>query len=186
MRVVVDVGAILLILVNVLLGWRYGLVRRAIAFAGLFGGVAMATFAGNGISNFFRGQGNPDDLYAAATTYLLCVAAVTLMLEILGALYGDRVRDVLSLVFDRSAGALVGAAVGFFEIAIICLVMLAVGDAPQGGGHLVPSDRAKAANAVRDGLIGARIDSAERFVRDVFSPALPSDLPGHLAEATNK
>jgi uncharacterized membrane protein required for colicin V production len=184
MRVVVDVGAILLVALNVFLGWRYGLIRRGIAFAGLYGGVALATFAGNSISNFFRGEGKPDDLYAAATTYALCIFVVTLGLEVLGALYGDKVRDVISLFFDRVAGAAAGAFLGFLEIAVICLVMLAVGDANQGNGQQLPRDHVKAGDAVRDAIIGSRIAGSEPFIRDIFVAALPSDLSAKLADAT--
>jgi uncharacterized membrane protein required for colicin V production len=184
MRVVVDVGAIVLIALNVFLGWRYGLIRRGIAFAGLYGGVALATFAGDAISNFFRGKGKPDDLYALATTYAMCIFVVTLGLEVLGALYGDKVRDVISLFFDRVAGAVAGAFVGFLEIALICLVMLAVGDATQGNGQQLPHDHAKASGAVRDAILGSRIAGSESLVKDIFAAALPSDLSSKLADAT--
>ncbi|HEV3124206.1 MAG TPA: CvpA family protein [Candidatus Dormibacteraeota bacterium] len=184
MRVIVDVGAIILILLNVFLGWRYGLIRRGIAFAGLYGGVALASFAGNDIENFFRGHGKPDDLYAAATTYALCIFVLAAGLEVLGALYGDKVRDVISLFFDRIAGAIAGAFLGFLEIALICLVMLAVGDATQGNGAVLPNDHHKASNAVRDALIGSRVAGSEPVVRDIFAAALPSDLSAKLGEAT--
>jgi uncharacterized membrane protein required for colicin V production len=183
-KVVVDIAAILLILLNVFLGWRYGLLRRTIAFAGLFGGIAAASFAGNSISSFFRGSGKPSNLYDSATTYLLVVSGVLVMLEILGALYGDRVRDIVSLAFDRSVGAIAGAFVGFLEIGVICLVMLAVGDSTSAQtGQVLPADRGRAASAVRDGWIGGRIAGSEDFVSNIFSPALPSNLGSHLAEA---
>jgi len=40
-------------------------------------------------------------------------------------------------------------------------------------------------SAVDDGLIGGRIASVEPGIKDLFKPALPTDLSGHLAELTN-
>src|SRR3981189_161565 len=41
-----------------------------IAFAGVYGGVAAASFAGNGIAHYFHGRGTPTDLYSAAWTFI--------------------------------------------------------------------------------------------------------------------
>ena len=182
MNILIDVVALLLLVVNVWLGWKLGVVNRAIAFAGLYGGVAAATFAGNGLAKFFHGSGTPNDLYAAAWTFLAVVAIVQVMLEILGALYHDRVRQVTSLMFDRVIGALAGGALAVLQVSIICLVALAVGDARQEGATTLPPDRTTASDAVRHGEVGRVIDGMEPGIRRMFAPALPSDLSSHLVE----
>jgi uncharacterized membrane protein required for colicin V production len=184
MRYVVDLLVILLVGGNVVLGYRFGVVGRAAAFAGLFGGVALATFAGNSITRFFRGSGTPDDLYAATAIYLSLVALVVVVLEVLAFLYHERMQRVLSLLFDRTTGVLLGGFVGFLEAALVCVVMLAAGHTQPQGGEQLPLDRGKLARAVDGSLIGQQVARSEPFVSTLFRAALPTDLPAHLAEAT--
>src|SRR5205807_8061177 len=122
MSLIVDVVAVILLAGNVYLGWRLGLFGRMFAFAGFYAGVAAAGFAGNAIERFFHGGGNQSDLWAAGWTFLGVVAAVTLMLEILGALYREKVRGISTLAFDRTAGAIAGVVVAGFEIALVAIV----------------------------------------------------------------
>jgi uncharacterized membrane protein required for colicin V production len=182
----IDIAAVVIIFFNCVVGWRYGIVGRMIAFAGLYAGVAGTSFLGNGIAHYFHGRGTPTDLYAAGWTFVIVLLVIITLVEILGALYNDRVRAITSLAFDRSAGVIAGAVVGFLEIAVICLVALSVGQTQPGPGQQdLPSDRGKVASAVDDGLIGGRIASVEPGIKDLFKPALPTDLSGHLAELTN-
>jgi uncharacterized membrane protein required for colicin V production len=181
----IDIAAVVIIFVNAVIGWRFGIVGRMIAFAGLYAGVAAASFAGNGIAHYFHGRGTPTDLYAAAWTFIAVLVVVILMVEILGALYGEKVHSITSLAFNRTAGMVAGGVVGFLEVAVVCLVALSVGGTQTGPGvQNLPGDRTKVASAVRDGILGGRILSVEPGVRDLFRPALPVDLPGHLAELT--
>jgi uncharacterized membrane protein required for colicin V production len=183
MTLLIDVVAVLLIFVNAVAGWRFGVVGRMIAFAGLYGAVAAAGFLGNGLAHYVHGRGTANDLYAAAWAFVGVLAVGVLLVEVLAALYGDKLRSVTSLAFDRTAGLFAGSVVGFLEAAVICLVALSVGNAQSAGGTQgLPGDRTRVAAAVHDGIVGGRILSVEPGVRDLFSAALPSDLSGHLAE----
>lgn len=184
MNYVVDQLVVLLIVGNIVLGYRFGVVGRAAAFAGLFGGVALATFASTSITRFFRGSGAPDDLYAATAIYLSLIALVVVVLEVLAFLYHERMQRVLSLLFDRTAGVLFGGFVGFLEAALVCVVVLAAGHTQPQGGEQLPLDRGKLARAVDDSLLGQQVARSQPFVTTLFRAALPSDLAGHLAEAT--
>jgi uncharacterized membrane protein required for colicin V production len=182
----IDVTAVLLIFVNGVVGWRFGVIGRCLALAGLYGGVAAATFLGNGVADYVHGRGSSNALYASAWAYVAILAVVVILVEILVALYGEHLRAITSLVFNRTAGLVVGAVVGFLEIAVVCLVALSVGNAPQvDPGQLLPGDRTNLADAVRGGILGGRILSVEPGVQDLFSPVLPADLSGHLAELSS-
>jgi uncharacterized membrane protein required for colicin V production len=181
----IDIAAVVIIFFNAVAGWRFGIVGRMIAFAGLYAGVAAASFLGNGIAHYFHGRGTATDLYSAAWTFVAVLLVVIALVEILGALYGEKVHNITSLAFNRTAGLIAGGVVGFLEIAVICLVALSVGGTQSGPGvQNLPGDRTRVASAVRDGIIGGRIASVEPGVRDLFRPALPTDLSGHLAELT--
>jgi len=90
-----DFTAVALMLINIGLGWRFGIIGRAIALGGLYGGVAAATALGNGLLRFFGGGGEANDLYNSAWTFIGITFGVVFMVEILGALYRDRVEKVI-------------------------------------------------------------------------------------------
>lgn len=183
MTLLIDAAAVVIIFVNAVAGWRFGVVGRMIAFAGLYAGVAAASFLGNGIAHYLHGRGNADDLYAAAWSFVGVMVVTILLVEILGALYGEKVRSMTALAFDRTAGLVAGGVVGFLEIAVLCLVALSVGTSQTAPGvQNLPSDRTRLASAVNDGIVGGRIAGVEPGILDLFKPALPTDLSGHLAE----
>ncbi|MGH7747886.1 MAG: hypothetical protein ACREQ5_24465, partial [Candidatus Dormibacteria bacterium] len=64
MTLAIDIAAVVIIFLNAVAGWRFGIVGRMIAFAGLYAGVAAASFLGNGIAHYVHGRGTPNDLYA--------------------------------------------------------------------------------------------------------------------------
>ena len=186
MRWVVDIGAIIVLVANVALGVRYGVIGRLFVLAGVYAAVAAATFAGNGVARSVAGRGSPDDLYNAGWSFAAIFIVVVLMFEIIAALYRDKISSVISLAFERTAGAVIGVGVAFLEVGVLVMVLLAVGSAHAGAGQSVPPDRAKAAAAAQDSLVGNAVGRTEDRVRDVFRAVLPSDLASHLAEATQQ
>lgn len=182
----IDLIAASLIIVNLLLGWRFGIIGRALALGGLYGGIAMATAMGNRLLRLFGGGGVSNDLYAGAWMYIGIVFAVVAMVEILGALYRDRVEKVVSLMFDRTSGLVAGLVVGVLQAAIVVMVALAVGDVSSAdpAQHL-PNDRGNTASAVRNSVIGSHIAGLDPALKTFFGPALPPSLGSYLADTTS-
>jgi uncharacterized membrane protein required for colicin V production len=180
-----DLTAVGLLLINLALGWRFGIIGRAIALGGLYGGVAAATALGNGLLRFFGGGGAANDLYNSAWTFVGVTFGVLFMVEILGALYRDRVEKVVSLMFDRTAGLVAGLVVGLFEVGVIVMVALAVGEAqPSSSLEQLPSHHGDTANAVRNSAITSHIAGLNPAMQTFFGPALPTSLSGHLEDPT--
>jgi len=180
-----DLLAVGLLLINLALGWRFGIVGRGIALGGLYGGVAAATAMGNGLLRVFGGGGAANDLYNSAWTFIGITFGVVAMVEILGGLYRDRVDKVISLMFDRTAGLVGGLVVGMLEVGVIVMVAFAVGDAiPSSGLETLPSHHDDPAKAVRNSVITSHIAGLDPAVQTFFGPALPQSLSSHLADNT--
>lgn len=181
-----DLVAVGLILINIALGWRFGLVGRALALGGLYGGVAAATALGNGVLRFFGGGGAANDLYAGAWTFIGITFGVVAAVEILGGLYRDRVEKVISLMFDRTGGMVAGLVLGVLEAAVVVMVALAVGGAQADPSlaQQLPSHHDDTAKAVRNSLISSHIAGLDSAMQTFFGPALPASLSGHLADTT--
>jgi len=181
----IDLIAVALIIVNLLLGWKFGILGRALALGGLYGGVAAATAMSDRLLRYFGGGGAANDLYASAWTFVGVVFGVVAMVEILGALYRDRVEKVISLMFDRTTGLAAGLVVGVLQAAVVVMVLLAVGDATAAAPtQKLPAAHADTANAVRSSLFGSHIAGLDPAVKAFFGPALPQSLSGYLADTT--
>jgi uncharacterized membrane protein required for colicin V production len=181
----VDLIAVFLVLANLLLGWRFGVVGRALALGGLYGGIAAASALGNGILRQFGGGGAANDLYSSAWMFIGIVFGVVAMVEILGGLYRDRVEKMISVMFDRTGGVAAGLVVGVLQAAVVMMVALAVGDAiTTAPTQKLPSQHGDTASAVRNSLLGSHIAGLDPAVKTFFGPALPPSLSGHLADST--
>lgn len=175
-----DLVLILIIGVNCYVGWRFGLVRRAIAVVAVFAGALAATYIGNPVASLVK----PDDLYANAWCFLGIFAVVLVMIEILAALYGDQLKGMVTLVFDRVSGLLAGAAVGILEAGVLFLVAQAVADVPTTAVIPVPAGYQQAAVAVDHGLLTQLVVRIEPGIQALLGPALPTSLPGRLTQPT--
>lgn len=176
-----DALLVFLIVVNAAIGWRTGTVRRVLSFAGLYVGVVAAFYVGNGIAGFI----DKGSIYANAWTFLAVTLVVVLGFELIGRMFAERIERMLVLTFDRVAGLLVGAAVGFFQALLLFLVALSVGNAPSLPTNDVPPGRATAADSVRSATLAGRAIGAEPTLQRIISPLLSTDLTTHFLEGTS-
>jgi hypothetical protein len=175
-----DALLVVLIILNAILGWRTGTLRRVLSFAGLYIAFLAAYYTGNGVASIFR----KGDIYANAWAFVAILVVVVLLFEVLGAVFADRIKNVAVVAFDRVAAIFIGGALGFFQVLVLFLVALSVGAARPGPGSTVPVNRDAAANAVRGATLSSHAIGAEPLVREAVAPLVTSDLTTHLEDGT--
>lgn len=175
-----DALLIVLVLVNALLGWRTGTLRRLLSLIGLYAGFLAAFYTGNGFASIFR----KGDIYANAWAFVAIVVVVVVVFEVLGRVFEERIQSLAVVAFDRVAAIFVGAAVGLFQALVLFMIALAVGAANPGPGNTVPQSRDVAANAVRGAALAGRAVGAVPVVRAAVGPLTTSDLTTHLEDGT--
>lgn len=175
-----DALLVVLILINAILGWKMGTLRRLLSFAGLYVAFLAAYYTGNGVASSFR----KGDIYANAWAFVAILVVVVLLFEVLGAVFAARLRNIAVVAFDRTAAIFVGGALGFFQALVLFLVALSVGAAHPGPGNTVPASHDTAANAIRGAVLSSRAIGAEPVVRSAVSPLVTSDLTTHLEDGT--
>ncbi|HWF57693.1 MAG TPA: CvpA family protein [Candidatus Dormibacteraeota bacterium] len=175
-----DAVLVVLILINAVLGWRTGTLRRILALIGLYVAFLGAYYTGNGFAAFFR----KGDLFANAWAFVAVLVVVVVLFELLGAVLADRIKLIATMAFDRILGAAVGGAVGFFQAAVLFWIALAVGAASPGAANNVPVSRDTAANAVRSATLASHASGVQPLLRDVFAPLISTDLTTHLESGT--
>jgi uncharacterized membrane protein required for colicin V production len=169
---------VLFILVNVLLGWRFGLVRRVLAFGGSYLGALAATHTGNQLAALMSGHGIDTNAWVFIGVFLL----VTVMIETLGFLYNDRIQKMIVITFNQILGAVAGVMLGFFEVGIIYLVATATATLPGA----TPAGNGISGSAISQATLSQLVVKSEPFIKNVFSPVLPSDMAGHINDTGTK
>ena len=175
-----DALLVVLIIVNAVLGWRTGTLRRLLSLVGLYAAFLAAYYTGNGFASLFR----KGDIYANAWAFVAVAVVVVVVFEVLGKVFAARLRSITVIAFDRVAATFVGAAVGLFQALVLFLVALAVGSAVPGPGNTVPASRDAAANAVRGAALSGHAVGAEPVVRAAVDPLITTDLTTHFEDGT--
>jgi hypothetical protein len=175
-----DALLVVLILGNAVLGWRTGTLRRALSFVGLYAAFLAAYYTGNGFASFFH----KGDIFANAWAFVAVLVVVVIVVEIIGRVFADRIERIAVMAFDRLGGMILGAALGFFQAAVLFMVALAVGASTPGPGNTIPPSRDSAANGVRNAALSGHAIGVEPPLRAVFTPLITTDLTTHLEDGT--
>ena len=175
-----DLLLLALVGVNAYLGWKLGLVRRVVAFIGLYVGVLAATQIGNGIASMFA----PHSLYANAWAFIGMVAFVVLIFEGLGWAFQEKLQRILVVLFDRITGAVAGVIIGLAQALVLFLVALAVANAPANASNNLPAGRGGTAQQISSSTLAGQVVRMAPQAETVFSAVLPDNLSAHLIEGT--
>jgi len=175
-----DALLIALVALNAYLGWRYGMLRRLVGFAGLYLGCLAATNVGNAVAAALH-SGN---VFVNAWSFVAVLAVVVVTFEILGFLFNDKIQRIAVVLFDRIAGVTAGVLVGLAEALVLFLVAYALANAP-GASPGATHDRAGAADAIQSATLSGQAVRITPELHSIFGPVLPGDLSGHLAEGTH-
>jgi hypothetical protein len=175
-----DALLVVLIIVNALLGWRTGTMRRLLSLIGLYAAFLGAYYTGNGFASLFR----KGDIFANAWAFVAILVVVVVIFEVMGRVLAGRIERIGVMAFDRVVGMVVGAAVGFFQAAVLFMIALAVGAATPTPGNNVPPSRDSAANAIRGAALSSHAIGVEPVLRAGFAPLITTDLTTHLESGT--
>jgi uncharacterized membrane protein required for colicin V production len=169
---------ILVILINVLMGWRFGFARRALAFGGSYLGALAATHTGNPLAALINGHGINTNAWVFIAVFLL----VTVMIETLGFLYNERIQKLIAITFNRILGAAAGVLLGFFQVGILYLV--ATSTATLAGA--TPSSNGISSDAITRATLSQLVVKSEPFIKKLFAPVLPSDMASHINDTGSR
>ena len=171
-----DLILVLIVGVNCFVGWRCGLVRRAIACAAVYAGILAAYYVGDPLAGTL-GYAN---LTGNAWAFIAVFGVAVVMIEILAALYSDLIKRTITVMFDRVAGLAAGLVVGVLELGVVLLVIQAVAGAPPSTANVSSAARATPAIAVDHGVLTQVVVDLEPGIQRLLSPAIPSNIENRL------
>jgi len=181
-----DLVIVIVLFANIMLGWAFGLIRRVVAFAGLFAGIGAATLTSANTSQYIATTfGITSALWAHVVTYTVIVTAAILLFEVLGAVYQRYLDMLVAPVFDRLTGTLAGAVVGAFEITVMLIVGVGLVGSKLPSGYTYPPAFLTAQNWFNNSLLAPHFYGMEPLTRTIFSLVLPSSIGSYFTQLLN-
>jgi uncharacterized membrane protein required for colicin V production len=178
-----DLVIVVILLLNIGLGWAFGLVRRIVAFAGLFAGVGAATLTSANTSTYIATTfGITSALWAHVITYTVIVTCAILLFEVLGAVYQRYLDAMIAPAFDRLTGTLAGAVVGAFEVTVTLIIGVGIVRATLPPGYAYPPAFLTAQDWFNNSLLAPHFYGLEPLTRTIFSLVLPSSISGYFTQ----
>jgi hypothetical protein len=178
-----DVLIIVLLLGNVLLGWAFGLVRRIVAFVGLFAGIGAATLTSANTSTIVASTfGMTSALWAHVLTYILVVTFAVILFEVLGAVYQRYLDAMVAPAFDRLTGVLAGVVVGAFEVTVILIVGVGLLRTTLPSGYAYPPAFLSAQAWFTGSLLAPHFYALEPLTRTIFAMVLPGSISSYFTQ----
>jgi uncharacterized membrane protein required for colicin V production len=181
-----DLIIVVILLLNIGLGWAFGLVRRIVAFAGLFAGVGAATLTSANTSTYIASTfGITSALWAHVVTYAVIVTFAIVLFEVLGAVYQRYLDAMIAPAFDRLTGTLAGAVVGTFEVTVMLIVGVGIVRAQLPASYATPPAFQIAQDWFNGSLLAAHFYGLEPLTRAIFSLVLPSSISSYFTQLLN-
>lgn len=178
-----DLIIVCILFLNISLGWAFGLVRRIVAFAGLFAGVGAATLTSANTSTYIATTfGITSALWAHVITYTVIVTLAIILFEVLGAVYQRYLDAMIAPAFDRVTGLLAGAVVGAFEVTVMLIVGIGLVNAKLPGGYAYPPAFLTAQDWFNGSLLAPHFYAFEPLTRTIFSVVLPSSISSYFTQ----
>jgi hypothetical protein len=146
---------IITLAINIILGVKFGVVRRAVAFAGLFLGVGAAT---------------------------LFVVGAVLLFEFLGAVYARLLQMLVAPLFDAAAGGFAGAALGVIEVSLGLFLGINLLKSNLPSGYAYPPSFVRAQELIMGSWFAPHFYALFPMTKLIFSAVLPSSIGGYFTQ----
>jgi uncharacterized membrane protein required for colicin V production len=181
-----DLVIVIILGVNLFLGWAFGLVRRAVAFVGLFAGVGAATLTSANTSTYIGNSfGITSALWAHVVTYAVIVTLAVVLFEVLGAVYQRYLDMLIAPAFDRLTGTLAGGVLGAMQVTVMLIVGVGAVTAKLPSGYTYPPAFLTAQDWYTGSLLAPHFYGLEPLTRTIFSLVLPGSISSYFTQLLN-
>ena len=153
-----DLIIAVMLLLNIGLGWAFGLVRRIVVFAGLFAGIGAATLTSANTSMYIANTfGITSALWAHVITYTTIVSLAVALFEVLGA----------------------------FEVTVMLIIGVGLVRSQLPPGYAYPPAFQTAQDWFNNSLLAPHFYGLEPVTRAIFSLVLPGSVSSYFTQLLN-
>ncbi|HXA42603.1 MAG TPA: CvpA family protein [Candidatus Solibacter sp.] len=177
----IDAIVLVYVLINAVLGFRYGVFRRVLHVAAFYVGLLLAQALSVGLAQMFSFNTGSYPSAAHFGVFLAVLFVLVVVGEVLMFGYGDALAAMNALIFDRFFGLALGIAAGVLEMAVVLYLFqyMAVTSLPSGAirpdvvnyfSGQMSSPSARLLNQLRSGVIF------------LYGPVLPAEPASYFAK----
>ena len=178
-----DLIIIIILLANVAMGFWFGLLRRVMAFIGLFAGLGAATLTSANTSTYVMSTFSwTSVLWAHVVTYAAMVAFGVLLFEVLGAVYQRFLDAMIAPLFDRVTGMLAGAVVGALEVTVILIIGVGLVNSSLPSGFAPPPAFITMQDWYGSSLLAGHFYGLQPLTRTIFAMVLPGSVSDYFGQ----
>jgi hypothetical protein len=172
-----DLMIVATLVINIVLGVRFGVMRRLVAFAGLFLGVGAATLvSANTAVHVASTFGLTSALWAHVVTYIGIVVGSVLLFEILGMVYARFLESLVAAMFDAASGGLLGAALGVIEVSLGLYIGIGLINTALPTGYAYPPSFIRAQELIIGSFFAPHFFGLFPLTRVIFAAVLPNSI----------
>lgn len=178
-----DVIIIAILAINIALGFAFGLLRRVVAFVGLFAGLGAATLTSAHTSTYVATTfGWSSVLWAHVVTYGVMVLAGVILFEVLGGVYQRFLDALIAPLFDRVTGVLAGAVVGAFEVTVILIIGVGLVNSSLPSGYAAPPAFITIQDWFSSSFLAPHFYGLEPLTKSIFAMVLPGSISTYFSQ----
>ena len=179
---VFDAIFVIYILVNIFLGFRYGLFRRFIHVGAFFLGMLLAQALSPGFAEQFGYNTSTHPADAHFAVFLAILFGLMVVAEALGFAYADALGFLNTLIGDRFFGAILGVAAAILEISVLLYLFGQLNQTTLPGGTGHAEIITQSADQVSSSLLAGPIKRLQPVALFLFQPVLPAEPATYFAK----
>lgn len=177
----IDLIVLIYVLINALLGFRYGLFRRFVHIAAFYLGMLLAQALSPGLAQMMNYQLGPYPVAAHFAVYLGVVLLLVVIFEALMFAFSDVLEAMNALVFDRFFGLIVGILAGVFEMAVVIYLFQYMATTPIQSGGSKPAI-VNSFSGQLDSPTPRALNQLRPYVIVLYQPVLPPEPASYFAK----
>jgi uncharacterized membrane protein required for colicin V production len=177
----IDVITLIYVVINAVLGFRYGLFRRFIHIGAFYLGLLLAQALSPGLTEMQNYHTGPYPVAAHFAVFLGIVLFMVVALELITFGFRDALAAMNALIFDRFFGLIVGILAGVFEMAVVVYLFQYMATTPVQSGGTKPAIVNYFADQLGSPTSRALIQ-LRPYVIVLYRPVLPPEPTNYFAK----
>ena len=177
-----DAVFVIYAVLNMFLGFRYGLFRRVVHVGAFFLGMLLAQALSPGFAEQFAYNTGPHPADAHFAVYLAILFGIVVVAEVLGFAYAGALTFLNTLLGDRFFGAVLALVASTLEFGVLLYLFtqLMSSPLPPGGTHATISTSSQ--DQVNNSIAARQVRKLQNTTLFVFLPVLPPEPGSYFAK----
>ena len=177
-----DAVVVLYVVVNAVLGFRYGLFRRFVHIAAFYLGLLLAQAMSPGLAGVFNYNTSNHPTAGHFFLFVAVLFGLVLVVEALMFAFGSVLDAFNALIFDRFFGLIIGALAGVLEMAVVLYLFNFMVATPLPSGATQPPIVTSISSQLEGSPTAKALGQLRQYLVVLYGPVLPPEPGSYFAK----